>query len=263
MRVTASLMAAVLLGFSTVFAFAAPPEGRWPTYAQGQGLGRPDWVLVVPARRHDDGSVTLWDRSDPWTREWAVPAIIDGLRIVTLIGDDQDARTLTGRSIDEMITDEMQPLMAKYAAPALALVVRSSEGVAVAAWRPGYRASWDRSIGEGSDHASATETILRLFGSGGTPMADAPQPFDSETVARTTTTAPRVVLAGERFEGDRWDYLLDLVHVDRLDRGRVLSALETISIEPAEVVQGGRVIITLGANDDPFASIERLGLRIE
>lgn len=114
----------------------------WPDLAYERGLPRPDWVLAIPARRGADGRLTIWDRRDPWTSAWRVPTTVDGLRIVTLFGDTQDRRSITPEAIDGMLVDQMRPVMDKYGAPALALIVDDGQGIAVAGYVPGYPASW-------------------------------------------------------------------------------------------------------------------------
>lgn len=114
----------------------------WPDQAYERGLPRPDWVLAIPARRASDGSLTIWDRNDPWTSAWRVPITVDGLRIVTLFGDTEDRRSITPDAIDGMLVDQMQPVMEKYGAPALALIVDDGSGIALAGYVPGYPASW-------------------------------------------------------------------------------------------------------------------------
>lgn len=119
------------------------PAAPWPYSAQGRSLPRPDWILAIPARRNADGSLAIWDRDDEWTKAWRVPQVIDGLRVVTLLGDSEDRRSITPEAIDQMLVDQMHPVMQKYGAPALALIVTDGQSTAVAGYVPGWQASWN------------------------------------------------------------------------------------------------------------------------
>lgn len=266
MRHTALAATALYLTLaSTSPSVAVPPQGDWPEYAYGHTLDRPDWVLLVAARRHEDGSISIWDRDDPWTRLWTVPSIEGGLRVVGLMGDSEDGRYIDARSVDAMIVDEMRPVMDKYGARALALVVTSTEGIALAAWSPGSRATW-RSLppmeGEAARDAVLDE-ILVTFSTASAreaPPAAEPEPYlgpSSDGPARL------VALVGERDMGDATDYLVDLSGLPGTSRGRALDDLSAISARPVEVLSGARVVVTLPSGTDPYRTIERAGFVVE
>lgn len=124
-------------------ASALEPAAPWPQQAQSRPLPRPSWIMVVPARRLPDGTLTVWDRADPWTKAWRVPRTIQGLRTVSLLGDTEDRRSITAAAIDGMLVDSLDVVMRKYGAPAIALAVTDGQSVAMAAWVPGWSASWE------------------------------------------------------------------------------------------------------------------------
>lgn len=134
--------------------------------AQNRGLPRPDWVLAIPARRTADGGLVIWDRTDEWTRAWRVPRVIDGMRVVTLLGDSQDSRSITPAAIDGMLVDEMQVVLDKYGAPALALIVNDGASIAVAGYVPGWQASWTSVASDLDPHVArdnSMDAIASLF----------------------------------------------------------------------------------------------------
>lgn len=163
----ASILLGVFLALSPLDALAQSTSAApWPSSAQGRTLPRPDWVLAIPARRNDDGTLSIWERSDDWTREWRVPTVVDGLRVVTLLGDSEDRKRITPEAIDQMLVDQMEPVMAKYGAPALALVVTDGSSTAVAGYMPGWQASWDE-VGHSSSlqetRTLAADVISAMF----------------------------------------------------------------------------------------------------
>lgn len=170
MQAKSSLVALTLVAFfliSPLEAYAqSSPAAPWPIAAQGRSLPRPDWVLAIPARRQADGSLAIWDRNDDWTKEWRVPKVVDGLRIVTLLGDSEDRKRITPSAIDEMLVDQMRPVMDKYGAPALALIVTDGQSTAVAGYVPGWTAAWTDvpyAAGLPETHALSTAAISGMF----------------------------------------------------------------------------------------------------
>lgn len=144
--------------------------GAWPNSAWERGLPRPQWVMAIPARRTTDGNLVIWDRRDEWSRAWRVPRIIDGMRIVTLMGDTQDSRSITPAAIDGMLVDEMQVVLEKYGAPALALIVNDGQNIAIAGYVKGWQASWTAISAEADVQESrerSIEAIGRLFNGAG------------------------------------------------------------------------------------------------
>lgn len=147
------LAAALLVSASA----AAAPEGMWPDEARGASLPKVDWILVVPAKREADGSLVLWDRSDPWTRSWVVPKPTPhGVRTVAIVGDSEDRRNVDGWSIDSMDIHPLSQLAAKYSAPAIAVAIEDGLGqIAVAGWSPGQSAAWQAVAGSSREDALA------------------------------------------------------------------------------------------------------------
>lgn len=182
---------------------AAAPQGAWPDDARNLPLGRPSWILVVPASRADDGTIRLWDRQDEWLRSWVVPkATPDGIRTVAITGDSEDQKLIRGEQLDNMRVDSLSLLARKYSAEAVAVVVRDSdEDVAVAAWRVGAHATWDEaSPTAGDSRATALAVMDGLFSTDAAPA----EPADS-------TPAPAVRVVAERMSSDgiRMEYRLE------------------------------------------------------
>jgi hypothetical protein len=148
--------------FASAVSQAAAADVPWPVAAQGRALPRPSWILVVTARRTAAGSLVIWDRADEWGRAWRVPRTVDGLRVVALYGDSEDDGNVTAREIDGMIIDKLEVVRRKYGAPAIALAVLSDDGAAVAAWVPGYSASW-RSAKAGATVDETRETSVQVL----------------------------------------------------------------------------------------------------
>jgi len=178
MQAKTAMALVALLVLCTPAAAQPSPAAPWPIQAQGRALPRPDWVLAIPARRQADGSLSIWDRADEWTSAWRVPAVADGLRVVTLLGDTEDRRTITSAAIDGMMVDDLSKVLRKYGAPAMALVVTDGSSVAVAGYVPGWQASWE-SVPWTGDTASTRElsldAIAGLFDGAGqaSPQTDA------------------------------------------------------------------------------------------
>ena len=119
----------LFLALATFHANAANIEGAWPQDARGGSLRKPAWVLVVPAKRQDDGSLLVWDRNDSWVRQWIVPAKTPkGLRTVAIVGDSEDKRLVAATQIDNMQSSALRQISRKYNAPAIALAVSGEIG---------------------------------------------------------------------------------------------------------------------------------------
>jgi hypothetical protein len=140
-----STTVAALFVASLAAAQAAPVEGMWPPESRGAVQPKPKWVIVVPLVRDASGAITAWSRNDPWVRKWVVPKIVgNGIRTVTVTGDAEDVRNVTGDQFDNMDSAALRRLTSKYGASALAVVVYGGQAdAAVAAWTPGHQASWD------------------------------------------------------------------------------------------------------------------------
>lgn len=172
-------------------AAASEAAAPWPESARGRPLPRPSWVLVIPARRAADGSLSIWRRDDEWTKAWRAPRLVRGIRMVSLFGDSEDRRAVTAEAIDGMLVDSLSSVMRKYGAPALALAVTDGRSVALAGYVPGRPASWvPAEVGEdaGATRERSLAALSGLFGAAGvagpagTPEASV-APADVEILA--------------------------------------------------------------------------------
>jgi hypothetical protein len=104
-------------------------------------VSRPAWVLVVPGEALDEGR-SLWGRESAWSRSWAAPVRLDGMRLVSTMGDADDRKRLIPSMIanpdDAGTGDAIRWLGQKYGAPAVAMVLREpSGGIRATLWRTG------------------------------------------------------------------------------------------------------------------------------
>lgn len=218
----ATLLAA-LLAFHASHALALP-QGAWPDEARSLPLGRPGWILVVPATRTADGSIRLWDRQDDWLRSWVVPRPTpSGIRTVAISGDSEDQKLIHGEQLDNMRVDSLRILARKYGAEAVAVVVRDAEEeVAVAAWRSGAHATWDEAVSEaGSENprTNALTVIDALFGEKTAPRrAGDAVPYAGH---------PQVRVVAERLSADgvRMEYRVE-IGADQVEALRSSSSVE-------------------------------------
>jgi hypothetical protein len=149
-------------------------------------------VLVVPAKRQEDGTLLVWDRNDSWVRQWIVPEKTPkGLRTVAIVGDSEDKRLIAATQIDNMQSSALRQIARKYNAPAIALAVSSGEEQVVAAWIPGYNATWDYAATGLENRKASLETIDQLFSG---HQAVAASDFGAEH-----TDMEGVVVLAERF----------------------------------------------------------------
>jgi hypothetical protein len=158
-------LAASLLLVASSPAFASP-QGVWPEEARSLSMGRPSWVLVVPAVRGGDGRIQLWDRFSPWSREWVVPRPTpSGVRTVSISGDAEDQKLIRSDQLDNMSSETLRLLAGKYGAEAVAVVVEDADSaVAVAVWKRGGHATWEAADMAGDPRKAALATIDDLFG---------------------------------------------------------------------------------------------------
>ena len=134
-----------------------------------------------------------------------MPRLVGGVRMVSLLGDAEDRRSITADAIDGMMVSSLDVVVRKYGAPAIALAVTDGRSVAVAGYAPGYAASW-QPVYDASDPVEAqrrsVETLASMFGGNAGPAAVA-----------TEATAPSydadIVDAIERTDGT-YDYVLSL-----------------------------------------------------
>lgn len=189
----ATLSALLLQSFTAL----ASPQGSWPPEARNVPVGRPTWVLVVPATRSDDGLIKLWDKQDSWTDTWVVPKPTPGgIRTVAITGDSEDQKLVRGEQLDHMGLESLHTLARKYGAEAVAVVVRdSNDEVAVAAWKPGREPTWEAAPGVAATdpRGGALAVIDALFA--------APAAQQTEVAASETETGPVKIIA-ERLSSD-------------------------------------------------------------
>jgi Uncharacterized protein conserved in bacteria (DUF2066). len=197
MRTCIAAALAFLLQSSSVFAL---PQGNWPEEARNLPLGRPSWILVIPASRSEDGTIRLWDKQDEWLKSWIVPKKTpDGIRTVAITGDSEDQKLIHGEQLDNMRVDSLRVLARKYSAEAVAVVVRdSADDVAVAAWRSGSHATWDEAGPDVSEdpRGSALAVIDSLFST----VVTSPSDTDQEPRAGVRVLAERMSADGYRME---------------------------------------------------------------
>lgn len=206
------ILAAAAILAATSASLATPAEGMWPPEARGVVQPRPKWLMVIPAVRDASGNLFTWKKDDAWLRKWIVPKTIgNGIRAVTITGDADDMRAVTGPQFDSMDSSALRRLTSKYGAPALAVVVEGEDGdAAVAAWTPGRAASWDTTR-RGEDSKEGAMRILGDLFSGTTPHRN-----------RIRITGVRTVGGVDQFriESRDWDA------IQELRRNRGLEVLE-------------------------------------
>lgn len=191
--ITRLALAAAIAVTPVARALAQGSAAPWPSQAEGRPLPREPWVLVVPARRMADGSLSIWERDDPWTKAWRVPRVFDGLRVVTLFGDAEDRRNVTSAAIDGMVIASLGLVQRKYGAPAIALAVTDGAEVAVAGYVPGSQASW-QGVSAGAGDAEARENAVRtLAAMFRASSAQLTRGADGREAARPDAPAPDVV----------------------------------------------------------------------
>lgn len=184
-----------MISLSLAFPAMASPQGSWPEDMRGYSLPRQGWIMIIPASRNEDGSVSVWNRADPWNREWTVPkATPGGTRTVAVNGDSEDMRIVSAEQIDNMSVSSLSKLASKYGADAIAVVVAGDEGdVAVAAWARGNFATWDTAIADTDQRRDAVlQTLDDIYsGTGGQQAGPA-------TVARDREVGISII--GQRYD---------------------------------------------------------------
>jgi hypothetical protein len=142
---------------------SASPQGIWPDDMRGFNLPKQDWIMIIPATRGPDGAISVWNRSDPWNREWVVPKTTPlGTRTIAVNGDSEDMRIVSADQIDNMSVSSLSRLAGKYGASAIAVVVfEQVGGTAVAAWAKGNYATWEAVVpAEGQTQRQAALVTL-------------------------------------------------------------------------------------------------------
>lgn len=187
--------AAAFLTFLAASSAFASPQGTWPEDMRGYSLPRQDWIMIIPATRLPDGTVSVWNRADKWNRQWIVPkATPGGTRTVAVNGDSEDMRIVSPDQIDNMSVSALSRLAGKYGASAIAVVVAEETGdVAVAAWAKGNYATWESAVGEGDPRADALRTLDEIYAGADTEMAGASPP------GKEGETGNFVTIVGQRY----------------------------------------------------------------
>lgn len=187
--------AAVLTILAAVPALASP-QGSWPEDMRGYSLPKQNWIMILPATRKADGTVSVWNRADPWNRQWIVPkATPSGTRTVAVNGDSEDMRIVSPEQIDNMSVAALSKLAGKYGASAIAVVVLEEPGqVAVAAWAKGNYATWESAVDEGSPRLDALKTIDEIYAGTDRNMAV------GDSAASKGRDDLRVTIVGQRFD---------------------------------------------------------------
>ena len=182
---------------------SAVPQGSWPQSMRGQYLPTPDWVLIIPALRNDDGTITIWNKEGEWNRNWIVPRKTpSGIRTVAISGDSEDKRLITGGQIDNMSNASLLSMNEKYDAKAIAVVVTDSTGdLAVAAWSAGLDATWQEGIRTDNPRKLALSIIDDIF-SGNSNQYEYWQPSNSVKIIAERLN-PITMKMEYRLEGDR------------------------------------------------------------
>ena len=133
--------------------------------------------MIIPATRKPDGSVSVWNRTDAWNREWIVPrATPGGTRTVAVNGDSEDMRIVSPDQIDNMSVPALSKLAGKYGASAIAVVVAEDTGeVAVAAWANGNYATWDSAVSGSEPRDDALRTLDEIYAGADPNLAFSPK----------------------------------------------------------------------------------------
>lgn len=233
----------VVLPDSVAYAYdeAAAP---WPERARGRSLPRPAWILVIPASRDAQGRLSVWNRDEDWTKSWRVPSIEGRTRIVTLMGDSEDLRTITADAFDGMEIAPIERVMRKYGAPAIALAVEAEESAAIAVYVPGYAASWnavEKGETAASTHRQAVATIAEMISSGQGAVPT------TETVSAPETDTIGIMAWRPSPDGYGAEFRLELTGSDRI--------LNAVSSLPAVTMldyygSEGKTIATLRYDGD-------------
>jgi hypothetical protein len=181
------------------------PQVPAPVTAQATpspGAARPGWILVVPAEMLEGGRA-LWGRESAWSRSWAVPARLDGMSLVSTMGDADDRKRLAPAMIadpDSAATGEAARWLGrKYGAPSVAMVLREpGGGIRACLWRTAGgdpESSSDDAPGE-DPRATALEMVGDL-------AAPEPEGGEGGTAAATgAAEAPGAAAAGSRDDVD-------------------------------------------------------------
>jgi hypothetical protein len=177
---------AVLLALLAAWPALASPQGTWPEEMRGYSLPKQNWIMILPATRRLDGTVSVWNRADVWNRQWIVPkATPNGTRTVAVNGDSEDQRIVSPEQIDNMSVTALSRLASKYGASAIAVVVAEEHGeVAVAAWAKGNYATWETAVDNGTPRTDALRTIDEIYsGSNRTPGGETARETAKEQVS--------------------------------------------------------------------------------
>lgn len=225
-----SALAAIFVASSALA--SSPVEGMWPPESRGAVQPRPKWIIVVPVTRDASGAITAWNRNDPWVRKWVVPKLVgSGIRTVTVTGDADDVRGVSGDQFDNMDSSALRRLTSKYGAPAIAIVVSGTDGdAAVAAWTPGHQASWEVTSA-GEDPKEGAMRILGDLFSGTAPQ-----------IGRIRITGVRTIDGVDQYRLEGKDFEA----IEALRHNAAIQVIETMDVggRPSAIVKvtNGRLI---------------------
>lgn len=217
------LFIAWLITVVTITSAHALPQGSWPDEASHISLSKKDWILVIPARRSQDGEIILWDKDDPWLKQWIVPRQTpSGIKTVAITGDAEDKSLIHGWHVENMEVDALRGLSQKYKAPAIAVAVMDEdEQVAVAGWVSGEGAAWRFADMQTSSRVASLQALDDIF-KGYSDYQFSPGRTD-------------VFIAGQR-EVDGWlEYLIEAAHPDTLERIRRMGEVQVFDVTDTEI----------------------------
>jgi hypothetical protein len=102
-----------------------------------------------------------WEKDGAWAKAWRVPGDAGGTRFVPVFGDAEDREHV--RSAGATRLEGLSFVAGKYHAPAIAVVVREPEAVAVVGWRGGVTSGWTTApVPAGAAVEDARAAALRL-----------------------------------------------------------------------------------------------------
>lgn len=201
--------------FSTIA--CAGPEGSWPEEASFISLSKKQWVLVIPARRSDNGDIVLWDKSDEWLQQWIVPRqTSSGIKTVAITGDADDRRLVLGSHLESMDVNVLNRLAGKYKTTAIAIAVKDqAQKLAVAGWVPGEGAAWRSIESQSSNRETALHMIDDIFKGFSDP--------NEETLHEGS-----IDITGQRYNDGWTEYRLESFTPSSIDKLHNLPGVEVI-----------------------------------
>lgn len=237
------IIIALIFSLGQTLSALSSPQGSWPAELKGVGLPTPDWILVLPAKREPSGTIKLWDKDDPWNREWVVPkATPTGIRTVAIAGDAEDRRVVADWHVDTMDVTALSMLAEKYSAPAIAVVVQDDMGdTAIAAWMPEYEAVWDAVGATDGDREPALHILEYIFRG------------HEDAAVHYTANETEVIITGQRFNGSTYEYRLELIGNEAEGILKTASGIEIV--EYIDTLTDIRTIVVRGTDGRDIETI--------